>query len=453
MREAEERATSALLAVLSIVRPLSRELLSPLGASRAERASVDAYTEVIMKLDGRRIRPDGLIRVAYGKSVWSCLVEVKTGHSTLEADQINAYWDLARADGIDHILTISNELAPQPGIHPTDGLKVRANSKVGVSHLSWSAILTAALRIKQHAGVEDVEQAWILGELIRYLQHPKSGALEFGDMGPNWTAIRDGARVGDLTKRTEGVADVSDRWDQLLRFASLRLSSEIGEDVAPVLPRGQRDPKQRRQHLIDCLVRDGTLNGTLKIPNTAGNIEVTADLRARQICASMDISAPEDRGARARVTWLVKQLGEAPPDLMVDAFTKGARTPITTSLGQLQENRDALLDPSKQEPNRFRLFVRREMGLGRAHGGKRSGFITSILDLIDEFYGSVVQHVSPWQRPAPRLTRPAPAERPAESNNPEQDVPSSQNWSVARIIDSWGESTQDSNGPNSPSVI
>src|SRR5690606_30099689 len=92
VREAEERATSALLAVLSIVRPLSRELLSPLGASRAERASVDAYTEVIMKLDGRRIRPDGLIRVAYGKSVWSCLVEVKTGHSTLEADQINAYW-------------------------------------------------------------------------------------------------------------------------------------------------------------------------------------------------------------------------------------------------------------------------------------------------------------------------------------------------------------------------
>lgn len=39
-QEAEQRATSAFLAVLSVVRDLSMELLTPLGASRAQRAVV-----------------------------------------------------------------------------------------------------------------------------------------------------------------------------------------------------------------------------------------------------------------------------------------------------------------------------------------------------------------------------------------------------------------------------
>ncbi len=150
--EAEQRATSAFLAVLSMVRELSIELLSPLGGSRAQKATVETFTEV--KLPGTKVRPDGLIRVEYGKSSWSSFVEVKTKSNNLSADQINSYWELARDHGIDHVLTISNEIAPKEGVHPTEGLKVKSNSKVQVSHISWSAIVSAALRIKQHRGGE-----------------------------------------------------------------------------------------------------------------------------------------------------------------------------------------------------------------------------------------------------------------------------------------------------------
>ncbi len=52
-QEAEERATSALLAVLTIVRDLSIELLSPLGASRAQKATVEAFSEVAMVPGGQ----------------------------------------------------------------------------------------------------------------------------------------------------------------------------------------------------------------------------------------------------------------------------------------------------------------------------------------------------------------------------------------------------------------
>lgn len=413
-QEAEERATSALLAVLSVVRDFSKALLSPLGASRAEKATVDTYSEVVMNLDRRRIRPDGLIRVTYGKSTWSCLVEVKTGTNKLDADQINAYWDLARNSGIDHILTVSNEIPPQPGVHPTPGLKVRSNSRVGVSHYSWSEIVTTAIKIREHSGVDDVEQAWILGELIRYLQHPKSGALEFDDMGPHWVAIRDAARAGDLTKRSEGIEDICERWDQLLSFVAMRLASDIGEDVTPVLPRNQRDPRQRRASVVNSLVTTGLLNGSLKVPNTAGNIDVQADLRAQQLTASIDVGAPEDRGSRARITWLLRQLNDAPGEIVVEAYPKAARTPTTATLDRLRDDRDAGLNEQRQEPARFRVLMRRPMGMSRSVGRKSQGFITSVLDLVDEFYGSVVQRITPWQRPAPQLKRQAPAQRDLE---------------------------------------
>lgn len=131
-REAEARATSALLAVIEAVRDLSRELFGPLGASKAQRAEVRCYTEVPFKLGAGKAatRPDGLIQVTYGKSTWTALVEVKTGRATLDADQLNAYWDLARQEGYDAVVTISNEIARSAGVHPTEGLKVREPTRL-----------------------------------------------------------------------------------------------------------------------------------------------------------------------------------------------------------------------------------------------------------------------------------------------------------------------------------
>ena len=87
--EAEQRATSALLAVLGIVRPFSKTLLTPLGASRAGKAKVETFIETTFKTSvGRSVRPDGLIRVSYGSQTWVALIEVKTGSSHLDRDQL-----------------------------------------------------------------------------------------------------------------------------------------------------------------------------------------------------------------------------------------------------------------------------------------------------------------------------------------------------------------------------
>lgn len=401
-KEAERRATSALLAVLSIARDLSIELLSPLGASRAQKATVETYTEVPFKHDSRKIRPDGLIRVAYGQSEWTTLVEVKTGDDMLKADQVNAYWDIAREHEFDHVITISNEIAPVAGTHPTDGLRVRANSPVQITHLSWTTILTSATRIMNHRGVEDPEQGWILSELIRYLEHPASGVVSLDDMGPNWTTVRAAARANTLSKHSDGVSDIAARFDQTIRYAALKLSSDIGEEVEPVLSRAHKESASARlSYLVDSICQNGTLDAKLRVPNTAGDMEITADLRSQQLVATVEVDAPEDKGAIGRVSWLLNQLNDS-DSLILESYAKNARTPVVTTVGEAAEERRRAVGEEKIEPYRFKLIRRVEMSTARRPTSRQSGFIGGILELIEQFYETVVQQITPWQPPAPK---------------------------------------------------
>lgn len=67
-KEAETRAASAVLAVISVVRELSLELFSPMGAPRAGKATVETFTEPQFEYNGKRVRPDGIVRISYGKA-------------------------------------------------------------------------------------------------------------------------------------------------------------------------------------------------------------------------------------------------------------------------------------------------------------------------------------------------------------------------------------------------
>ena len=184
--EQERRATSALLAVVSSVREFGRTLTRRVGAPGS---AVETYVEVPFETNGHKAIPDGLIRVTRGKTSWTALVEVKTGTNELQVPQLETYLDIAKAESFDAVITISNEILGAAGEHPSsvDKRKLR---KVALHHLSWTQILSDAVMEETYRGVADPDQAWILGELVRYLEHPKSGALEFDDMGPRWVGTR-----------------------------------------------------------------------------------------------------------------------------------------------------------------------------------------------------------------------------------------------------------------------
>jgi hypothetical protein len=408
--EQERRATSALLAVLSAVREYGKAITGPLGAPSG---TVSTYIEVPFLLDGRRLYPDGLIRVSRGSKSWTCLVEVKTGTSELQTEQVEAYLEIAREQGFDALLTISNEIPPNADQHPTkvDKRKLR---KVALHHLSWSQVLAAAVIQKEHRGVADLDQAWILGELIRYLEHPRSGALEFEDMGAAWVPVRDAVANGTLRANDKMAPDLASRFDAMLRFASLRLGRRLGTEVTPFLPKKDaQDPAARQAALVQNLAASGRLSGAIRVPNAVAPLHVTLDLRAGTVTCHVDIDAPRDGRPTTRVNWLVRQLKAAPESMRLEAFAAYARGGGTAELlRDVRENPAVLLDDSGKEIRTFRLALVSPLGPKRGRG--RGGAVDSVLDSIDTFYGTVLSDLRAWAAAPPRL-RPEPThvEQPA----------------------------------------
>jgi len=401
--EQERRATSALLAVMVAVREFGRALTKPLGAPAG---TVEAFIEVPFMLGERRLYPDGLVRVRRGQKSWTALVEVKTGRNELAREQIENYLDIARQQGFDAVITISNEIAPVVGQHPTKVDKRRLR-KVELHHLSWTKVLAEAVMQKEFRGVADPDQAWILGELVRYLEHPRSGALEFEDMGESWVAVRDGVRAETLRPNDKGVEGVAARFDALLRFASLELGRTLGAEVAPVISRKQlADPALRTQGLVASLVTDGRLSGAIRIPDTVGDLVVTADLRARTITCHVDVDAPREGRPATRVRWLVRQLKNAPDAVRVEAFAAHTRGfGAAELLRVVREDPTRLVVDPKKELRSFRVAMTAPMGSKRGRG--QGGFIDSVLGVVDDFYAEVVQHLKAWSAAPPKV-RPVP---------------------------------------------
>lgn len=395
--EQERRATSALLAVLAAVPDFGRSMLKPFGAISG---NYEVFIEVPFQLNDQRLYPDGLIRITRGARSWVALVEVKTGSNHLETQQLLNYLEIARERDFDAVITISNEIAPLPNSHPT-GIDTRKLRSVALRHVSWTEILTEAVMHKTHRGVSDPEQAWILGELIRYLEHPKSGALEFEDMGSAWTGVRDDVQSGTFRTTDKGAAEVCMRWDQLVRYLSLRLGRQLGVEVEPVISRADlADPDARIQKTISNLASQSTMEGALRVPGAINPIVIVADLRAGQLTAHVDVDAPKTGKPQTRVNWLSRQLPNAPDDVRVDCFAMHARGLSTSELlKHVREDPSVLVADNKKHIKSFRVALSMPMGSKRGIG--RGGFVQSVTDLIDEFYPSVVKTLKPWAAKAP----------------------------------------------------
>ena len=427
--EAERRATSAVLSVLSIVKEFGNAMVKPLGAPSSV---LETFIEVPFKIEDRRVIPDGLIRAKRGSKTWTALVEVKTGTAQLQRQQLEDYLDVARENGFDAVLTISNEIAHAPGVHPTTVDKRRLK-KVALHHVSWSEVLTMAVQQRVHKGVSDPEQAWILGELIRYLEHPKSGALDFSDMGESWTAVRDSVMHGTLRSSDKGLLDVVIRWEQLLQFAALRMGRELGADVQVVLSRKElADPALRLASQTAEAVERSRLTGSLRIPQSVSDIAITADLRGGRLHVSVDLDAPTEGRQGTRVAWLLRQLKDSPEQLRLDSWSMNSRTSMSELLSTVRLNPEKLIEDQNKNLRSFRITATSTLGPKRGSG--RGGFIDSVLSSFAGFYETVVQDLRPWVPKAPQLPsggRSAAEAAGIDTTPPASDLEDTTEWTEA----------------------
>jgi hypothetical protein len=404
--EQERRGSSAFLAVLSSVREFGRDVTALLGAPAGQ---IETFIEVPFTLGDQRYRPDGLIRVTRGKRSWVALLEAKTGRNQLNAAQVAAYVDIANEQSFDAVVTISNEIATTPGVHPVNVDK-RKLKRVSLHHLSWSQVHTEALIERANRAISDPDQAWILSEFIRYLEYEKSGALDFDDMGPAWVTVRDACLRQTVRASDKETLEVVAKFDQLVSFAAMRLSRQLGVHVQPAIARKDiLNPGARVQGQATALAKTGQLIGGIIVPNAVAPISVALDLRASRVDVALAIGAPSSGRQATRINWLLRQLDGAPPVLHVRARVTHARGDgPSKSLAVLLEEPLALLEDRHAEIATFTLTLSKTTGTKRGQG--RGSFVGSVLDAVDSFYSDVVQHLRPWADLAPKVKTPEAAD-------------------------------------------
>lgn len=396
--EQEKRATSALLASMMAVRPFGRGMTARFGAPAG---SLETYLEVPFPSGERTVSPDGVIRIARAGRIWTALVETKTSASQLRRDQVENYLDVAREQGFDAVVTLSNDIAPAAGEHPVEVDK-RKLRKTALHHVSWAEVLHEARMVLTHGGLDDPLQAWVLHELIRYLTHPRSGAVTYDDMGPAWVAARQAVAAGTLRASDRKTPVVADAWARLVRQLSLELTADLGATVSQVLPRKlAADRTARLQAASEQLSSAGTLEATFRIPDAAGPLTVVADLRTTQVRTSTAIDAPVEGGPQRRITWLLRQLKAAPDGLLVEVLFGSDAESTCELLGDVRDKPAALLRDRAAEVERFSLTLIAPLGTKRS--GIRGAFIPSVIGAVETFYRNVLQPVRQWSPPAPKL--------------------------------------------------
>lgn len=400
----ERKAISILLSSMRVVRPLADSMMAQLGKWTGKRTKVATFTEVVFKTgssEKSKDRPDGLIVVINGKNRWTCLVEAKIGKTELDADQVDRYLKLARDNGIDAVLTISNQFAPLPTHHPLAGL-VKPPRRVEMFHLSWRAILTEAVHLRDSIVIDDPEHAFVISEFCRFFSHPSAGVAGFTSMPSEWSTVIDKIQAGGKPLKAEAESIVG-AWHQELRDLTLQMSAIVGRHITVKLkPKARAGAKDRMAAETEILCEQRNLEATITIPDAAAPLKVVADLQTRSLRIGMELEAPRDKArTSSRVKWLLRQMKDVTRDDIVIGLVWASRA--ATNLVPLAELRTdpKMTDALNQNSELRALEVTLVSNSVRRFSGVRT-FIEELESLAPLFYEDIGQKLGAWTPSAPK---------------------------------------------------
>lgn len=402
----EGRTTSILLGCLDKIDEFAATLLAPLGVRVGKRAEVETFTEIVFRnqIADLKERPDGLIVVKTSGKEWRALLEAKIGNSELGAAQIEKYRALAKENGVDCVITLSNQFATDPKNHPLEEVR-KSRSRIPVYHWSWMHVLTTADLLVTNEEITDRDQRVLLNELRRFLTHDSAGVRGFDRMPPEWSDVNKLVSSGGrIPARSEDATRVIEAWHQETKDLALILSRLTETRIRERLTRKHRDdPGLRQRDELSALKDTNCLSVTFDIPDAAAPMEVVADLTRRTVDVGMTLMAPADRkSSKARANWLLRQIKtERADDLFVRMIWPGRSENTQFPLSELRAN-PGILDEGKEHLQvvAFHVFKSRRFG---ARFTQVSNFITDLEKLVPEFYDEIGSHLTEFKRSAPRI--------------------------------------------------
>lgn len=404
-QEAELRATASLLAVIRAVSEFGRRIVR---LSNGPAGQLSCYTEVSAKLEEIRgdapkpLRLDGVLSVKRGKTHWVAFVEVKVGTAKLSEDQIDKYHQLAKQEKADVLITVSNQPARSDGGPP---LTLDRRCNIPVVHFSWERLLSEAQILSKKKEVSDSDQKWMLDEWIRYVEDPEVRIIVPPDLGSHWGEVLKAAGKNALKESSSSLQDVARHWIGYLRRAAFKLRADQGVEVKVCMSRKERENSDlQAQNSVNA--QEGTLNGTFRIQDTAGDIEIKAILPSRKVQYSLRVAAPTEGQMRTRIGWLSRQLREEKElpsgDLViVTHWTKGE--PTTVPVHDYLEDSTRLCTykngarvPQDAKPSSFQIVWTRPFSTGRGRGRPAEHILEGISQRLEEFYCKVVKDIEPF---------------------------------------------------------
>lgn len=398
--------TSIFLSTLRLVKEMRDAVFHETKISKAGTAYF--YTEVSIPEIDDKSRMDGLvITVSAGKIKDAAFFEMKNKTDVVDAAQIERYQALAKKIGVTKLVTVSNEFVADSSISPVEYKRLK---NFDTYHFSWTYILTIAhlLLIENDNNIEDEDQIEIMKEVVKYLESKETGVSGFHQMKPSWKNVVEKVISGAALKESDPeVNDAVLSWHQEEKDMALMLSRELGVLVNTSSSK-KKDHSVILKSSVKSLIKSHTLTSILKVKGSVSDIEIDALFDRRAINMSVSVDAPLDKGFKGRCSWIIKQLEycgkkEAESfeiiktELWVEVGFKFTNKTEMFKYSELQNIHELEKD---KEITYFRIMASKDIGKGFSSSKK---FVEIIEDMLITYYKSIVQNLSNWERPAPKI--------------------------------------------------
>jgi len=398
----EGALTSIFLTAIKLVKEFRDAIFKEIKLSRIGQAYY--LTEVVFNDVEKNLRIDGLIlTVSKGIIKDAVVFEMKNKNNRIDKEQVERYINLCKKIGVTKMVTISNEFVADSSQSP---IKAKVPKNFSLFHFSWTYLMTKGqlFLFRNEANIKDEDQIEIMKEVLYYFDNSSSGISGYQVMKSGWkdTVEKITNRI-PLRVSDSFVEEAVESWHEEEKDMALLLSRRLGTFV-----KSTTRNKDSVKNDIRKIIKDQVLFGNLSVKNSVSDIKIRVDFEVKTVAMSVKVSPPLDKGTVAKTTWIGKQIesakkkneivfGSIEKDILVEAKIKHARENIRIPLTGF----DSLIEDSKgKEIQSFNIVLLSKFGTGF---GSNRKFIDLIEKMIFDYYAGIVQHLTNWNQPAPKL--------------------------------------------------